>query len=140
MSNNKSKKTIISISFIILLIIIRFIIQNSTYENFIVALINFFGMSFVLFGIYISINTYLNSCAKANKLFLKQYNTFKRHKNYIIIILLLIIAIYSFLLFNNKDIVKLAGCINDTIALVTLGFSIEDESIIEKLKNYYHYL
>ena len=66
-----------SIAFIFLLCIVRAFICSNEYQNIIIASINFFGLSYIVWRIYYPLLNELKTRRKSNSVFKKQLVRFK---------------------------------------------------------------
>lgn len=141
MNKNKdgSYNSIVTIVLIVVLIVVRIYVNNHSRQNIVIAWINFFSMFYVLWRIYYQVNTILLSRNEKNKLFRKQYKSYKRLSLVTLLILSIIMFVYTTVLFISPKFYIMSSCINDILSLCALLFSIEDEKIINLLVNHYRY-
>lgn len=132
---------IITLFFILALIFIRIYFNNHKYQNLIVGIINIFGSFYVLWRIHCQVKSFLKDRNTKSKLLEKSYNKYEKTIKILFFIFLIICFFYIFVIYKNEKIYNIfCSLINDCLALITLGISIEDELITKKITNLFKYL
>ncbi|MCI8315785.1 MAG: hypothetical protein HFH74_12255 [Lachnospiraceae bacterium] len=136
----KSNNTFLTIVICILLTILRIYAERDATQNSIVFIINIVALAYVLWVIFNNVYIFLKGNKDKNQFWKERYRRYIRFIVIFIIVIVIILAIYIFVILNVTTIKSVAGCINDILAIITLGISIEDSKIVEKIKNYYEKL
>lgn len=138
-NTTENYNSIITLFFIIILIIIRIAINNYQKQNIVVAWINFISIFYVLWRIHHQINHFFKERIKNSIVLENQYKRFKNFSNIIIFILFTLMIIYTLVLVYSNKFYLFGSCINDILSLCALLFSIEDETVINKIIEHYRY-
>ena len=136
---NKGYNSIVTIFFIIVLICVRISIHNYEKQNVVIAWINFVSMFYVLWRIYYQINQFLQQRNKKTLLFKNQHKRFIKFCICVLLALTILMALYTIAMIKCSNFYLIGGCVNDVISLCALLFSIEDEKIVNTLKEHYKY-
>lgn len=102
-----------------------------------VAALNAFMLLYVFYKVNESVMPVLVSRKGKNEIFQEQYKRYIRYRNTALIIFFIVFAIYIISTWMNPIMNKAGGCINDIIAFITFGLSIEDERITDMVKGYF---
>lgn len=132
----RRKSGFITVGFIIVAIILRFVAELASVAIPIVAVINSLMIAYVFYCVDQNVSEFLKK-RDSNQILAKQYLLYKKHKKIVIgliFILLLFYIIVEILLITSNAI---GGCINDCMAIVTFGLSLEDDVIEEWIIKYY---
>jgi hypothetical protein len=136
----KSNNTFLTIVICILLTILRIYAERDAIQNSIVFIINIVALAYVLWVIFNNVYTFLKENKDKNQFWKERYRRYIKFIVIFLCIIVILLAIYIFVIFNVAVIKAVAGCINDILAIITLGISIEDGKIVEKIKSHYENL
>lgn len=134
---NRKNTLFITISIVVSLIVLRSISEMTEYVVPIVAFINTLMLGYVFYTIDANINAHLSNRKCQNPIFKRQYCEYHKFRKKFIIWGLIVALVYIVVLCMIKELNVVGGCINDCIAFVTFGLSLEDDTIYSKLKKYY---
>ena len=135
---NKKDNSVVTLILIASLIFCRIIAESIGLANVTVLLINIAALLYVVYCIY---NMIKENIQKVNNK--RIYNLrCKTLKRYIFIFtgFIILLCIIFVLAYKNQTIYEVSGCINDIIAIISLGISIEDNFIISKATEYFNSL
>lgn len=136
----KSNNTFLTIVICILLTILRIYAERDATQNSIVLIINIVALAYVLWVIFNTVYVFLKENKDKNQFWKERYRRYVKFIVIFISIIVVTLAIYVYAILNVSTIKKVAGCINDILAIITLGISIEDSKIVDKIKNHYEKL
>ena len=136
----KSNSMFLTIVICVLLTVLRIIAEQYSIQDGIVFIINIIALAYVLWMIFTNTYNYINAKKNENQFWKERYRRYIKFILNFIVIIFVILGIYVWAIWKVTFIKKIAGCINDVLSIVTLGISIEDGRIVDKLKNYYENL
>lgn len=132
--NRSKEKTIMTVGFIFILIFVRIICYATDQILYIVYAINIVGLFYVLSQIAVEINGILMSSVdnEMNIVIIKRNSRVKKNFKWIALLLSgFLIGIGLVVYFKALNTVL--AIINDVISLITLGISIEDETLRDEI-------
>lgn len=132
----KIHNNITTIILISVLIVGRIYINNKDNQDYLLSIINFIGILYVIYDIFTPLLICFNKRKSKNIIFKRQYKKLIR-LNIIIYFFSIGIFIIYMLFLMSPYIYKLSGCINDVISLISLGISIENDTISDLLDKRY---
>lgn len=126
---NKNSNWVVTLFLICVLILVRFLAEFNGITNCIVCVINLFALIYVIYCIYSALKSEIGKNKESNKIYMLRYNVLNSYMKIIIMAIFFGGAIYILLMCLFKKVNEFGSCINDMIAIVSLGLSIEDDSI-----------
>lgn len=124
----------ITVGFVGVMILLRVLSENIDYDVQVIAVINGFMFVYVFYKIHSLLKAFFENRKCKNKIFDSQYKAYKKTSVLCLGIFLFLGAIYLFLVSRFQRIYNVGGCINDIMAIITFGFSLEDDNIYEYVK------
>lgn len=129
--------TFITIAFVIISIFLRGFAESTEYSIPVVALLNALMLAYTFFTVYIELDSFLYKRKSKNFVFKEQYMQFHKMKRIPIIGGIIVAGIYVLFMILMKSESSIGGVINDSVAYITFGISLESDKIYNKLNEYF---
>lgn len=132
----KTHNNLTTIILICILILGRIYINNRNNQDYFISIINFIGIEYVIYDIFTPLLICFNKRKSKNNLFKKQYKKLLTLNLSIYFFSIGIFIMYIFILMIPY-IYQISSCINDVVSLISLGISIESDTISDWLSKRY---
>ena len=133
----KNNSVFLTIVVCILLVVVRVLAEFFSLQYSMVFIINAIAAAYVLWVILSNTYDYIKSKKNNNQFWKERYKRYVRFIKNFIAILFVIVIVHIVMIYKVNFIQKIAGCINDILAIITLGISIQDNKIVDTLKAHY---
>lgn len=135
----KVEKTLsfVTVGFVGVSILLRALAELTEYVIPVVAVLNTLMLIYVFVTIHIELEINLSQRKSNNSIFRKQYEEYRKNIKNVIGVGSVVAIIYWIMMYLLKSNGAIGGVINDSVAYITFGLSLEANRIYIKLEEYY---
>lgn len=127
----------ITVGFVGVSILLRALAELTEYVIPVVAVLNTLMLVYVFVTIHIELEINLCKRKSNNSIFKKQYEEYRKNIKIVIGFGIVVAIIYWIIMYVLKSNNVIGGVINDSVAYITFGISLEANRIYIKLLEYY---